>query len=387
MNINPDWAEKDFYKVLGVDKNASADEIKKTYRKLAKQLHPDANQNDPKAEERFKSVSEAYDVVGNEKTRKEYDEARTMFASGGFPGGAGGFGGFPGGGAGFPGGVNIDLGDLFGGMFGGGGGGRRRPQRGADLETRTTLSFADALQGVTVPLRLNGDARCNACHGSGAKAGTSPRTCGTCSGLGHVQRNVGGFALSDTCRDCRGQGTIIDTPCPECRGSGAVRSARTVQVKIPVGVKDGARIRLAGRGAPGENGGPAGDLFVIVTVTPHPVFGRREEHLTITVPITLAEAALGATIPVPVVTGGSVSLKIPSGTTSGKTFRIKGRGVTAAKGRDGDLLVTVEIAVPQKLSKPAREALEAYAEATADDNPRDELLERAARAPRIEPEP
>lgn len=382
--MNQDWLDKDFYKTLGVNKSATADEIKKAYRKLAKQLHPDANQNDPKAEERFKAVSEAYDVVGNDANRKDYDEAREMFSRGG-----GGMGGFAGGAGGFPGGagMNFDLGDLFGGMFGGATGGGRRPQRGHDLETRTTLSFANALQGVTMPLPLNGDAPCNACRGTGAKAGTSPRACGVCNGSGHTQRSMGGFGFSEPCRECRGQGTVVDTPCPECRGLGAVRTTRTVQVRIPAGVKDGARIRIAGRGGPGANGGPAGDLFVVVAVTPHPVFGRKDEHLTITVPITIAEAALGANIPVPVVTGGSVSLKVPAGTMHGKTFRLKGRGVPSAKGRDGDLLVTVEIAVPQKLSKQAREALEGYLEATASDNPRDELLARAARAPRIEPEP
>lgn len=382
--MNQDWLEKDFYKTLGVTKSATADEIKKAYRKLAKELHPDANQNDARAEERFKAVSEAYDVVGNDASRKEYDEAREMFARGGFPGGAGGFGGA----AGFPGGANfnIDLGDLFGGMFGSGGGGRR-PQRGNDLETRTTLSFADALRGVTVPLRLTGDARCDTCHGSGAKTGTSPRACGSCNGTGHTQRSMGGFGFSEPCRECRGAGTVVEHPCPECRGTGAVRNTRTVQVRIPAGVKDGARIRLAGRGGPGANGGPAGDLFVVVTVTPHPVFGRKEDNLTITVPIGIDEATLGATIAVPVVTGGSVSLKVPAGTTHGKTFRLKGRGVPSGKGRDGDLLVTVEIAVPHKLPKRAREALEEFAQHMADEDPRAELLERAARAPRIEPEP
>lgn len=385
MNINPDWAEKDFYKVLGVDKHASADEIKKTYRTLAKQLHPDANQNDPKAEERFKAVSEAYDVIGNEANRKQYDEARAMFAQGGFRGG------FPGGAGGFnAGGFNIDIDDIFGNMFGGGfsgGANRRRPQRGHDLETRATLSFADSLMGITVPLRLNGDTRCDTCRGSGAKPGTAPHTCGTCSGAGHVPRSVGGFALSETCRECQGQGTVIDEPCTDCRGSGSVRQVRTVNVKIPAGVNDGARIRLAGRGGPGANGGPAGDLFVAVQVTPHPVFGRKGDHLTITLPITVDEAILGATVPVPVLTGGSVSLRIPAGTMSGRTFRVKGRGVPSAKGKDGDLHVTVEIAVPAKVPKAAKQALEAYAEAMRDTNPRDELLARAERAPRIEPEP
>ena len=377
------WLEKDFYKTLGVAKNASADEIKKAYRTLAKELHPDANQNNPKAEERFKAVSEAYDVVGNDQTRREYDEARDMFAQGGYPGG-----GFPGAGAGgfggFPGGMNIDLGDLFGGMFGGGG---RRPQRGSDLETRVTVSFADALQGVTSPIRLTGEQVCSQCRGSGAKQGTSPTQCATCRGTGHTQRNVGGFAMSEPCRECRGTGKFIEHKCPDCRGVGAVQATRTVQVKIPTGVKDGSRIRLAGRGGPGALGGPAGDLFVIVEVLPHPVFGRKDDHLTITVPVTIDEATLGATIPVPVVTGSSVSLKIPAGTTHGKTFRLKERGVPNAKGKPGDLLVTIEIAVPQKLNKSAKEALEQYAEAMKGEDPREDLLKRAARAPRIEPEP
>ena len=383
--MNQDWLDKDFYKTLGVSKSSTPAEIKKAYRKLAKQLHPDANQNDAKAEERFKAVSEAYDVVGSDDSRKEYDEARETFSRGGFSGGPQGAagGGFSGGQ-----GPGFDLGDIFGGMFGGAGAsGGRRPQRGNDLETRTTLSFADALQGVTLPLRLNGEVRCTSCRGTGAKAGTSPRACATCGGSGHTQRSMGGFGFSEPCRDCRGQGTVIDTPCPECHGAGAVRNARTVQVRIAAGVKDGARIRVAGRGGLGSNGGPAGDLFVIVTVTPHPVFGRKDEHLTVTVPITIAEAALGANIPVPVVTGGSVSLKVPAGTMHGTTFRLKGRGVPSAKGRDGDLLVTVDIAVPHKMSKQAREALEQYMAATADDDPRDDLLARAARAPRIEPEP
>lgn len=376
------WLEKDYYKVLGVAKNASADDIKKAYRKLAKELHPDANQNDPKAEERFKAVSEAYDVVGNDATRREYDEAREMFAQGRYPGGGfGGAGGF-GASGGFPGG--FDLGDLFGGMFGGGG---RRPQRGSDLETRVTVSFADALRGVTSPIRLTGEQACGTCRGSGAKPGTNPTACGTCRGSGHSQRNVGGFAMSEPCRECRGTGKRIEHPCPECRGVGAVHATRTVQVRIPAGVKDGARIRLAGRGGPGALGGPAGDLFVVVEVLPHPVFGRRDDHLTVTVPISINEATLGGTIPVPVVTGGSVSLKIPAATRHGKTFRIKERGVPNAKGKHGDLLVTVEIAVPQKLNKRAKEALEAFAEAMQEDDPREELLQRAAKAPRIEPEP
>lgn len=377
--MDQSWFEKDFYKTLGVAKNANADEIKKAYRKLAKELHPDANQNNPKAEERFKEVSEAYDVLGNDATRREYDEAREMFSRGGYPGGGfGGGGGF----SGFPGG--FDIGDLFGGMFGGGG---RRPQRGSDLETRVTIAFADALKGVTAPIRLTGEQVCGTCRGSGAKPGTTPTQCSPCRGTGHTQRNVGGFAMSEPCRECRGSGKHIEHACPDCRGLGAVHATRTVQVKIPAGVKDGSRIRLPGRGGPGALGGPAGDLFVVVEVLAHPVFGRKDDHLTITVPISIDEATLGATVPVPVVTGGSVSLKIPPATPHGKTFRIKERGVPNSKGKQGDLLVTVEIAVPQKLSKRAKEALEQFADAMQEHDPREELLQRAARAPRIEPEP
>lgn len=383
--MNPDWIEKDFYKVLGLDKSASADDIKKTYRKLAKELHPDANPDNAKAEARFKQVSEAYDVLGNDASRREYDEVRQMAASGAYGGGGFSGGGFPGG---FQtGGINLE--DLFGGMggmFGGGGSARNRPRRGDDLETRVTVSFADALQGVTAPIRLTGDVQCSGCKGSGAAAGSSPRTCGTCRGSGQVARNVGGFGIPQSCSECRGTGRIIEKPCRDCHGIGIVRDTRTVQVKIPRGVKDGATIRLSGRGGPGTLGGPAGDLHVRVAVTPHPVFGRKDDNLTVTVPITLAEAALGAEVAVPVVTGGSVKLKVPAGTPHGKTFRIKDRGVTTAKGKQGDLHVTVEIAVPHKLTKQAKEALEQFAEATAADNPRDELLKRAASAPRITPE-
>jgi molecular chaperone DnaJ len=378
--MNPDWIDKDFYKVLGVDKSASADEIKKKYRQLAKELHPDANPDNAKAEARFKSVSEAYDVLGSETTRREYDEVRQAAASGAYRGG------FPGGGqqGGFTSTMNFE--DIFGGMFGGGGASRNRPRRGEDLETRITVSFADSLQGVSAPIRITGDTQCSRCKGSGAAPGTSPKTCTTCRGAGQVARNVGGFGIPQTCSDCRGTGRMIDSPCNDCRGVGVVRDTRSINIKVPQGVKDGARIRLAGRGGPGTQGGPAGDLIVLVTVTAHPIFQRKDDHLTVTVPIGLDEAALGAEVAVPVVTGGPVKLKIPAGTHSGKIFRLKGRGVQTAKGKQGDLLVTVEIAVPQKLSKPAREALEAYHEAMKDIDPREDLLKRAAAAPRIDPD-
>lgn len=378
--MNPDWAEKDFYKVLGVSKTASQDEIKKTYRKLAKEFHPDANPDNAKAESRFKEVSEAYDVIGSDSSRKEYDEFREAVASGAYRGaGPGGAGQYQS--------ANFNFEDIFGdfgGMFAGGG--RNRVRRGNDLETRVTISFADALQGVTTPLRITGDVVCASCKGSRAEAGSKVSTCQTCRGSGQIARNVGGFGIPQACNSCQGTGQKIEKPCRACQATGIVRDTKTVQIKIPRGVKDGAAIRLSGRGAAGPNGGPAGDLIVRISVTNHPVFGRKEDNLTVTVPITFTEATFGAQISVPVVTGGNVTLKIPAGTTSGKIFRIKGRGVTNSKGKQGDLLVTVELAIPTKLSKKAKAALENFAKETLEEDPREELLTRAASAPRINPD-
>jgi molecular chaperone DnaJ len=380
--VNKDWLEKDFYAILGVGKDAKADEIKKKYRSLARELHPDKNPGDAKAEERFKAVSEAYDVLSDDAKRQEYDEARAMFASGGF--------GRPGGGP-SAGGYNVNFEDLFGGAEAGGfgdflggifnrgrGGRSQQPRRGQDLESELTLSFEDSLDGVTVPLRLASEAACNTCHGTGAKAGTVPRICPTCDGSGQVARNAGGFAFAEACGDCRGRGMIVDDPCAACRGSGRGMSTRTVQARIPAGVKDGARIRLAGKGAPGERGGPNGDLFVHVHVTPHPVFARKADNITVTVPVTFVEAALGAEIPVPT-PRGQVTVKIPAGTSNGRTFRVRGKGVRRKDGTNGDVLATVEVAVPQNLSSDARDALRAYGEATSDHDPRTDLRAMAGR--------
>ncbi len=364
--------EKDYYAALGVAKDAPAAEVKKAYRKLARELHPDKNKGDKAAEERFKEVSEAYAVLSDPEKRAEYDEARALFASGGYRGaGPGGFStaDFPDGWAGgLFGGGGGGLGDLLGGMFGGGRARARGPRRGGDVETEVTLDFVDAVRGVTVPLRLASPHACRTCGGTGAKPGTSPRTCPTCGGSGAVSVNQGPFSLSQPCRDCRGRGRIVDEPCPDCHGTGATTRERTLTVRIPAGVKDRQRIRLAGRGSPGEHGGPAGDLYVVVHVTPHPVFGRRGDHLTVAVPITFAEAALGAEVTVPTL-DGTVTLRIPPGTPSGKTFRVKGRGA-----RNGDLLVTVEVAVPRTLSAKARKALETYAAEDGAD-PRKHLID------------
>jgi molecular chaperone DnaJ len=378
-----DFVEKDYYAALGVPKDATGADIKKAYRKLARDLHPDKNPDNKSAEDRFKAVSEAYDVLSDDTKRKEYDEARSLFGAGGFRGGHPG-GGQPAGGFSFDLGDLLGghqgggLGDVFGGLFGGQGG-RRSPGRGAhrgpDLEAQVTLAFTDAVRGATVPLRLSTPGACDTCRGSGAAPGTVPSACGVCAGAGVTSRNQGGFAFAEPCRACRGTGRVVETPCPTCRGTGASTTERTLTVGVPAGVKDGQKIRLAGRGGPGERGGPAGDLLVLVHVTPHRLFARRGDHLTVTVPLTFPEAALGANISVPTLES-PVTLKIPAGTASGRTFRVRGRGVQKKAGAHGDLLVTVEVAVPKHLDDEAREALEKYAAAAAED-PRAHLRDGA----------
>ena len=380
-----DYLEKDFYKVLGVAKDAPADEIKKSYRKLARKHHPDTNKGDSGSEDRFKEISEAYDVLSDDTKRREYDEARALFGSGGmrFGTGGGAGGGMPGAGAGA---TSFDLGDLFGNAGAGGGlgdvlggfFGNRRPggpspqaaRRGSDIESEVTLSFVEAVDGVTMPLRLTSEDVCSGCRGTGAKAGTSPRVCPACQGTGQTSRNAGGFAFAEPCRDCRGRGLVVDDPCPVCGGSGRGQSTRTISARIPAGVRDRQRIRLKGKGTAGERGGPSGDLFILVHVTPHPLFGRKGDNITLTVPISYPEAALGAEVKVPTLDGQSVTLRIPAGTSNGRTFRVRGKGGARKDGTRGDQLVTVEVAVPQRLSDEARAALEAYRAATSTDDPR-----------------
>ncbi|MGW0737156.1 molecular chaperone DnaJ [Streptomyces sp. NPDC002851] len=386
-----DFIEKDYYKVLGVPKDATDAEIKKAYRKLARENHPDANKGNTKAEERFKEISEANDILGDPKKRKEYDEARALFGNGGFrpgPGGPGGGqfnfdlgdlfgGGAPGTGGGTAGGFGGGLGDVFGGLFGRGGTTRTQPRRGQDIESEVTLSFTEAIEGATVPLRMSSQEPCKACSGTGDKNGT-PRVCPTCVGTGQVSRGGGGgFSLTDPCVDCKGRGLIAETPCEVCKGSGRAKSSRTMQVRIPAGVSDGQRIRLRGKGAPGERGGPAGDLYVVVHVDAHPVFGRKGDNLTVVVPVSFTEAALGGEVKVPTLGGPSVTLKLPAGTPNGRTMRARGKGAVRKDGTRGDLLVTVEVVVPKDLSATAKEALESYREATADQDPRAELFQAA----------
>ncbi|RYC07491.1 molecular chaperone DnaJ [Nocardioides zhouii] len=383
-----DWATKDFYQVLGVAQDASAADVKTAYRKLARANHPDSNPGDAKKHDRFKAVAEAYDVVGDEAKRAKYDEFRSLQSRGGFgPGMGGGGGGFTSGG-----GFNIDdllrerggsgggLGDMFGDLFGGGQRTRTqqqpRPRRGADVESTATIGFVDALDGVTVSLRLTSDAACATCQGTGGKPGTRPHICPECEGAGFVVAGTGGaFSINETCPACGGRQLVYAEACPTCHGSGRGTSARAIQARIPAGVKDGAKIRLKGKGAQGEQGGPAGDLFVTVKVTPHRVFGRKGDNLTLDVPVAFDEAALGAEVKIPTLGGPPVTLKLPPGTPNGRTFRVRGRGATKRDGSKGDLLATIEVQVPATLDQTAREALESYRAAMAGTPLRNGLFE------------
>ena len=383
-----DWIDKDFYHELGVSSDASDAEIKKAYRKLAREMHPDANPGNAQAEARFKAVSEAYGVLGDAEKRKQYDEARRLFGSGGFRPGGFGTGGF-----GTGGNNTFDFGDLFGGgqqagaagsggisdllgnIFGRRGGtasATSRPRRGADVETEVRIDFVEAVKGATVPLRLSSPSTCGTCHGSGAKPGTSPHTCANCGGAGLVSRSQGAFAFSEPCRDCRGTGRIVDDPCPECGGDGVSTRTRTLTVRIPPGVNDDQRIRLAEQGEPGANGAHAGDLYVRVHVTPHPIFGRSSNDLTIKVPVTFPELALGTTLDVPTLEG-KVSLRVAPGTASGRVLRVRGKGIARRDGQTGDLLVTLQVTVPSNMDEKAKKALEEYLVATTGNDPRPDL--------------
>jgi molecular chaperone DnaJ len=343
------------YEVLGVPKNAPDDEIKKAYRKLAREYHPDRNPGDNGAEERFKDVQAAYDILSDEEKRKAYDAF-----------GEAGARGFPGAGADM-GGMRFEefdlsnLGDLLGGMFGGGRrAASRQPVRGNDLETHVRISFEDSLEGVQVRVPIEVETACTVCHGTGAEPGTAPVTCPQCGGRGVVSDAQGLFAFSQPCPRCRGNGTIVEHPCRHCRGAGRERVTKRYAVTIPAGAKSGTRVRLKGKGEAGHNSGPAGDLFVVVDVEPSPLYERRGSDLLLDVPVTYAEAALGASVQIPT-PGGPVSLKVPSGTETGKLLRVKGRGVPHLKGNGrGDLLARVNVTVPKKLTKAEREALEGY---------------------------
>jgi molecular chaperone DnaJ len=368
-----DYLEKDYYKVLGVSKDASTDDIKKSFRKLARELHPDRNPGDDSARQRFKEVSEAYSVLSDADKRKEYDEARSLFGGGMF---------HRGGGAGRPGegGGPFDLSDLlgnarqagggftdlFGSLFGGGAQRRHTTMKGRDIEAEVSIGFAEAVFGTTLPLSLRTPGLCDTCHGSGAKPGTTPRTCPHCNGRGLVSSNQGAFSFSEPCPECQGVGTVVDEKCPECHGNGSVTKVRTLNVRLPAGVNDGQRIRIRGKGEPGPNAraGTPGDLYVLVHVKPDELFARKGDDLTLTVPVTFAEAALGAELRLPTL-DGTVTLRVPPGTPSGRRLRVRGKGVPRPRGAGaGDLLVTVEIEMPTGLSEAARAALAEFSTAT-----------------------
>jgi molecular chaperone DnaJ len=368
----------DLYKVLGVSKKATDEEIKKAYRKLARKYHPDRNPDDAAAEEKFKEVQGAYDTLSDPEKRKQYDQGGTFS---GFPGGGAGgpfAGGFPGGGGG------PDLGDILSGIFGrgGGGGGRARPeqQRGRDLETELSLSFDQAVNGAQVPVAVPKAERCTTCHGSGAKPGTAPTTCPRCNGSGIDAQSQGLFSISQPCPQCGGAGQIIEDPCPTCGGSGLTQQTKRYKVNIPAGVKDGARIRLAGKGEAGPRGGPPGDLYVIVRVASSPVFKRLDGgNLEVAVPISVVEALRGATIEVPTLEG-TKKIKVPAGTRHGTVQRLRGEGAPKPRGRGrGDIRYRLEIELPKELSEEQAKAVDDLAEALNGADPREELLRRAVR--------
>jgi molecular chaperone DnaJ len=363
----------ELYKTLGVAKKASQEEIKKAYRTLARKYHPDRNPGDSEAEDRFKEISAAYDVLSDPEKRKEYDEGGVFAGFG--PGGQAPFGSGPGGFGGF------DFGDILGGMFNRGGGRAQAQQvRGRDLETEAQLSFDEAINGSQISVTVPKAARCGTCHGSGAKPGTSPTTCPRCGGRGVESQGQGLFSISQPCPQCGGAGQIIEDPCPTCGGSGLTQQNKRYRVNIPAGVKDGTRIRLAGKGEDGPRGGPPGDLYVTTRVASSPVFKRLDDgNLEVAVPISIPEALRGGTIEVPTL-AGTKKIKVAPGTKHGTIQRLRGEGPPKRKGSGrGDIRYRLEIAVPAELSKEQGEAVESLAEALNGSDPRAELLRKASR--------
>ncbi len=358
----------DLYKVLEVSKGASQEEIRRSYRRLARKYHPDANPGDKDAEERFKGIQHAYEILSNPEKRREYDEGPRNFF------GSQGAGQGPTQSANFE-----DLSDLFGGGFGNLGDifGRantatttRTPTKGEDVTVSVKLKFKDALEGVTTRVGVLVEESCGECRGTGAAPGTAPRTCPECGGRGVQSRDQGFFALSTPCSRCGGEGRIIEKPCSVCGGNGRIRSTRQVKVRIPAGARDGMRVRVPGRGSAGKKGGPAGDLYVVTRVEEHPVFKRRGDDFVVEVPVSFVEAALGAQIEVPRPEGGTVKLRLPAGTQDGKQFKVRGAGAPKTRangGERGDLIVRVGVVVPKKLKRREREILEALAEERDED--------------------
>ncbi len=372
-------ATKDYYDILGIKKSASADEIKKAFRKLARKHHPDAGGS----EEKFKELNEAYEVLSDPEKRAQYDQYGAYFGGAGAPGApgapggpSGAPGGWPGGGGGF-GYEHVDLGDLFGDIFGGGGfaGARsgtraeRTARRGRDLTYEITLGFDEAFSGVSTKVDVQRAETCSVCKGAGAKPGTSVIACPTCGGTGHVSQGQGGmFAFSRTCPRCGGSGSVIEDPCTACKGAGRVTRVKPVTVNVPPGVTDGGKLRFKGKGEPGEAGAPAGDLYVVTHIESHPYFKRDGADVVMELPITMAEAALGAEVTIPVPGGGKVKLKISSGTQDGTVHRLKGKGAPRLKGAGrGDLKVKVKVVVPSALTAEQKELLNRFASSQEDD--------------------
>ena len=363
--------KRDYYEVLGVQKGASEEEIKKAYKKMARKYHPDLNPGDKDAEEKFKEVNEAYEVLSDAEKKARYDQFGFAGVDPNFGAGGGGYGG----GAGFDFG---DLGDIFGSFFGGGfGGGQTRrnpnaPQRGESIRMNLTISFEEAAFGCEKELELDRYESCETCHGSGAAPSTSPETCPDCGGSGVVQTRrqtpMGVFASTAPCSRCGGRGKIIKEPCKDCRGSGMVRRRRKIQASVPAGIDNGQTISIRGQGHAGKNGGPAGDLLVTITVRPHELFRREGTSVLCEAPITFPQAVLGAELEIPTI-DGKVKYDIPEGTQSGTTFRLKGKGIPALNGRGrGDQYVTVYIETPRNLNREQKEALKKFAEAVGENN-------------------
>jgi molecular chaperone DnaJ len=373
----------DYYKTLGVDKKATPDEIKKAYRKLAREYHPDRNPGNKDAEARFKEISQAHDVLGDPEKRKQYDSGSGPFATGAGPGG--GFGGF--------GNFDFDassMGDILSNLFGGAGPGagtrggragrqRARPERGADLEAQVSITFDQAVSGAQVPLQVPMQATCDTCHGTGAKPGTTPTVCPRCEGRGVETQGQGAFSISTTCSQCGGSGTIIEDPCPTCHGSGAVRTIKRLRVNIPAGVRDGSRIRIAGKGEPGRRGGPPGDLYLITHVTQSPVFKRKGDNFEIEVPLTIPEALRGAEVQVPTL-NGSKTLRVAPGTAHGTVQRLRGEGPpklnSGSPPQRGDLHYRFVIDVPKELSSDQQSVVEEMSKVFNGD-PRAKLFARS----------
>lgn len=353
-------AKKDYYEVLGVNRDASDEEIKKAFKKLAMKFHPDRNPDNPKAEESFKEAKEAYEILSDEQKRAAYDQYGHAGVDPSMGGGAG-FGGF---GAG---GFSDAFGDIFGDIFGGGRNQRSNVYRGADLRYNLEISLEDAARGSETKIRIPVQASCETCHGSGARPGTSPVTCTTCNGHGQVRMQQGFFSVQQTCPKCHGTGKMVKEPCPTCHGNGRVKENKTLNVKIPAGVDEGDRIRLSGEGEAGVNGGPTGDLYVVIHLKEHAIFQREGANLHCEMPISFTTAALGGEIEVPTL-DGSAKMKIPAETQTGGVFRLRGKGIKPLRSSEyGDLMVHVVVETPVKLTEKQKELLREFENSTQAD--------------------